>query len=181
MDNPYKTPEADLGIADLSDFSGGPLEAGAPAPQWTPAPGGHRWVAYFADSLLIFGSSFALVFVLSFLEELGSVSVLELVPEQLLGMVFMVPAVFVFGTMEGSSWQGSPGKKLMGLRVVGLHGDDIDLETALKRNAIKWMGLSFCGLLAFTAMGGTGSSVWDRAAGTRVVKRRGGTGRASAR
>jgi uncharacterized RDD family membrane protein YckC len=160
MDNPYQAPESELqplspevGEAELLDY--------------IPATTGVRWGAYMLDSLIVVPFSVLLV-VVAFMV-LGE-EVADAIPSQAYGLVTMLPTALVFGLLEGSGWQGSPGKKLLGLRVVTLTGEDLDTSTAIKRNLAKYVGLGFCGLLSFTVLGGEGKSLWDNMAGTRVVR-----------
>ena len=174
MDNPYKAPASELTLNDLSD----PADAVAadgnfdPLADWTPATSGQRFGAYFIDGFLVTAVVFGLTFALIVLAELaGSPDIVDVVPDQVFGLIVMVPVAVIFGLMESSGMQGSLGKKLLGLRVITVDGRDLDQPTAMKRNFIKFMGLGLCGLLGFTVLGGEGKSLWDNQASTRVVKR----------
>ena len=172
MDNPYKAPTSEL---ELDNFSETGVAIGNldPLAEWTPASSAQRVGAYIIDGFLM---AFAMVALSVGLVVLGALAgvpeIFELVPEQLLGMIMMLPVAVIFGMMESSSMQGSLGKKVLGLRVITVDGYDLDQQTAMKRNFIKFLGLSICGLLSFTALGGTGKSLWDKQASTRVVKRK---------
>ena len=73
------------------------------------------------------------------------------------------------GLFEGSSWQATPGKRLLGLRVIRLNGNRVCRARAMRRNLFKSLGLSACGIIVVTVFHALGRSIWDRAAGTVVV------------
>ena len=165
VDNPYSAPEAELqdlvSEEEVSQFY-----------EHEPAPTGHRFLAYFIDGLIALPMSIGVLGgLLLFGTMIMGEAWLDAVPEQIIGFLAAVPSGIVFGLIEGSGWQATPGKKLLGLRVVQLDGRDLDPSTAIKRNLAKYMGLTLCGLLAFSVLGGAGKSVWDNFAQTRVVKR----------
>jgi len=170
VDNPYKAPEAELKLEGTS----GLLAAGdeLPLDHWIPASTGLRFVGYLIDGAVMVAVVFAFSIVAGLgLELVGVLDAVSALPDQVLGFVMMVPVALIFGFLEGSGLQGSLGKKVLGMRVVTTMGGEIDLATAMKRNFAKWLGLGFCGFLAFTVLGGEGRSMWDHVAHTRVVKR----------
>lgn len=161
MDNPYQAP-----TAELTDIR----ELGAPVDMldYTPASSWQRFAANLVDSFLVM--PFTVVLVVLAILVLGEDTV-DQVPGQAFGFVTMIPSAIGFGLLESSGWQASPGKKLLGLRVVRDDGHAVDASVAIKRNMAKYVGLSFCGLLAFSVLGGEGRSIWDNYATTRVVRR----------
>jgi len=168
VDNPYRTPDAELSPVEAEYPPGGDV-----LDQWIPASNWNRLGGYLIDGFVVFGIVLVLGFALGIALELGGGGAAQFddVPDQVFGMVMMVPVALFFGFLEGSGLQASLGKKALGMRVVTLSGEELDLATAMKRNFVKWLGLGICGLLAFTVLGGEGSSAWDKVAGTRVVKR----------
>jgi uncharacterized RDD family membrane protein YckC len=165
VDNPYTPPEAELQDLVVEEKVSGFLEH-------EPASSGHRFLAYFIDGMIALPVSIGVLVALLLLGTLVMGEAwLDAVPEQLIGFLAAVPSAIVFGLIEGSGWQASPGKKLLGLRVVQIDGRDLDPGTALQRNFAKYMGMTLCGLFAFSVLGGSGKSIWDNFAKTRVVKR----------
>jgi uncharacterized RDD family membrane protein YckC len=87
------------------------------------------------------------------------------------------------GTLfEASTWQATPGKRWLGLRVMEAHGRRVDWRRAAARQAVRalplalwtiqphweWLAAAACGAL-IGAVGGRGRTLWDRAAGTSVI------------
>jgi len=161
MDNPYQAPTAELGDVPVDVEAVDILDL-------TPASSWQRFIANFIDSLIVTPFTVGVV-VVAFLV-LGEETA-DAIPSQVYGLVTMIPSAIAFGMIEGSSWQASPGKKLLGLRVVRDTGEAVDSSTAIKRNMAKYVGLGICGFLAFSVLGGEGRSIWDNYATTRVMKR----------
>ncbi|RME24414.1 MAG: RDD family protein [Deltaproteobacteria bacterium] len=93
---------------------------------------------------------------------------------RLLIMVFQVGALglqVLYGAVfESSPWQATPGKKLMGLKVVRSDGSRPGFGTALGRNVAKWVSLNFCWLLGIVVLlDDEARGIWDRVVSTRVV------------
>ncbi len=85
--------------------------------------------------------------------------------------VFALLALLWFTAFEGSPWQATPGKRLLGLRVV----DDDGLPPGVVRSALRnaagllsWLSLNIGHLLA--ARGPRHQALHDRIAGVRVVR-----------
>jgi uncharacterized RDD family membrane protein YckC len=79
-------------------------------------------------------------------------------------------------------WQGTPGKKLLGLRITGLDGERINICQSFMRHlgfsVFWWLMVPlmlFIGVLVLAVpiaalwLMGDGRSPWDSMAGTRVV------------
>lgn len=169
MDNPYKAPKSELGL--LSPASGS--EDVEPLDKWIPASNGLRLGGYLIDSVLCFGMIVVFFVVLALGSELFGIESewVFAVPDELVGIATMIPLAFISGLLEGSELQASLGKKVLGLRVVTLSGEDLDVATSMKRNFTKWLGLGVCGLLALSVYRNNGSSWWDSISGTLVVRR----------
>ena len=166
--DPYRAPRSDV--------------AGSGATAWDslaslPPPHGKRWLASFLDNLFIMVPAMMLMF--------GIVALAVVVegdrgePGLLVDAAgLMVQLVFVFGQMlygavfESSGWHATPGKRLMGLQVVGEDGQFLSFGKAFGRNAAKSIGLSMCGLIAISVLADDQHrGLWDRVASTRVVSR----------
>jgi uncharacterized RDD family membrane protein YckC len=82
----------------------------------------------------------------------------------------LVAQVLYGALFEASSWQATPGKRLLGLRVISEAGGRLSLPQALIRNATKALGLLLCNFLAFSVLvDDKRRGVWDRVVGTRVI------------
>lgn len=96
--------------------------------------------------------------------------VLDMVLPFLLGYAVLALAWHVIG--ERSSWQGSPGKHLMGLQVTDLQGRRLSLSRALLRHAasgLSWLTLNLGHALALLPP--RKRALHDYIAGARVVVR----------
>lgn len=85
---------------------------------------------------------------------------------------FALLALVWFTAFEGSRWQATPGKRLLGLQVVDDDGLPPGLVRAALRNAaglLSWLSLNIGHLLAARAP--RHQALHDRIAGTRVVRR----------
>jgi uncharacterized RDD family membrane protein YckC len=159
MLNPYAPPQT-----DLEDQRGNP--GAVQARVHPPAPLVRRGLAALLDQLLATAITGLLLVPLSMVTPAQtSVWVDGL---SALGLILIIG--LSFGLLEGSGWQATPGKKLLGLRVIRHTGGRVSRSKALKRNLFKYLGLNLCGLLAITAVNSSGRSIWDRAIGTRVVQ-----------
>jgi len=86
--------------------------------------------------------------------------------------VFALLALVWFTAFEGSRWQATPGKRLLGLQVVDDDGLPPGIVRAGLRNAaglLSWLSLNIGHLLAARAP--RHQALHDRIAGTRVVRR----------
>lgn len=86
-------------------------------------------------------------------------------------LVFALLSLAWFAGFEASSRQGTPGKRLLGLRVVDAHGRGIGLLRAVQRHlagALSWLTLNIGHLLA--AVPPRRQALHDRIAGTQVVQ-----------
>ena len=135
----------------------------------------HRWFAVLIDGVLVVIPGITAMFAV------GALGVaISARDEQAPGLASALYGVvqlgilalqLAYGTLfEASSWQATPGKRLMGMRVVTPEGGRLTLSAALGRNLVKSLGLAACSLLAFTVLTDSQQrGVWDRVAGTRVV------------
>lgn len=95
------------------------------------------WIRFWAAlvDLLVLAPPLVLVlFLISFGEE--NVDGLGLIA-QLIFSFIIYP--FYFSFFESSSWQATPGKRLLGLRVTDLNGYRISLSRAIRRNVSKFL------------------------------------------
>ena len=153
MDNPYKPPSAEF---VLPPAHGRTLVH-------PPATALRRGFAAAIDQLL------SILLTAVFMLPLAGETLDELWVSQLLGVGGLLTSSVIFGLLEGSRWQASPGKKLLGLRVIRLDGGPVHRGRALQRNLFKSIGLSACGLIVITVFTSPGRSIWDRATDTMVV------------
>lgn len=86
-------------------------------------------------------------------------------------LVFALVSLVWFPAFEGGAWQATPGKRVLGLRVI----DDDALAPGYTRSALRqaagllsWLSLNFGHALA--AMPPRHQALHDRIAGTRVVR-----------
>ena len=71
---------------------------------------------------------------------------------------------------EPSAWQGTLGKKLMGIKVVARSGRPLNSARAAQRNAFKFISTLACGLGFFWMLWSKNKATWhDSVAGARVV------------
>ena len=160
MTNPYQPPTAELSSPEQFE---GPVDGLAlPAASAT-----RRFFAWIIDSVI----PLSVVVVASLILDVTvSEETFNRIPDKLYGIAIQIPSAFIVARFEGSSWQASPGKKLLGLRVVRLDGGPVAPDVALSRNLSKYISLSICGLLGFTVLREAGNSWWDNRAATRVVR-----------
>lgn len=165
--DPYRAPDSSLGpksygSTDLWDTM--------------PAPHGKRWLASFLDNMFILIPLLVILVgggvMIGMTSDSGDIGPLG----DLLGLLFQFAAVggqIVYGTVfESSDWHATPGKRLLGLEVVHEDGEYLSFAQALGRNAAKFVGLTMCGLIAFTVlMDDAHRGLWDRMASSRVVVR----------
>src|SRR5690606_34911516 len=88
----------------------------------------------------------------------------------LLGYALLALLVHVGG--ELSPWQGSPGKRLLGLKVTGMAGERLPWPRVLLRHAaglLSWLSLNLGHAMA--ALPPDRQALHDRIAGARVVAR----------
>lgn len=164
--NPYQSPDAVLADEPLVLTDPDELQP----PTLT-----SRFAASFVDNMLLGVVFFVGAFGLSFLMELIEPG------NETLGMlvgvgaqVAMVGLQAVYGALfEASGWHATPGKRLLGLVVVDERGEWLDLSRSAARSVVKNLSLSLCGLLAISVLLDTPRQrgVWDRVAGSRVVRR----------
>jgi uncharacterized RDD family membrane protein YckC len=156
--NPYAAPEAPITpvVLDGDDL---PL-----------ASLGWRFVAFWIDYVFVAGAVYALVHGMQF----GGHAVADWLrasawfharsPDDplilvvavvggatFLGVVLGVPITGV-AWLESSRWQATPGKRLLGLRVVNLQGGRVRFGQAMARTMLKVCGLLLYGLGALPAL-----------------------------
>jgi uncharacterized RDD family membrane protein YckC len=79
---------------------------------------------------------------------------------QLLGFLTMtLPVAAYFTLCEASKFRGTPGKKAVGLRVVGADGQRLGLGAAVVRNLVKFLPWEFGHLVAQQAVFSTESGM----------------------
>lgn len=157
-DNPYQAPQADVLL---------PTETAGDLDDWATPGLGKRWLAYFIDQILMIVVAVVIMVVVGFA---AGESAIDAIPDQVFGLIIAGIATFAYGAMEGSAWHATPGKKLLGMVVIKSDGTFMDSGEALKRNAAKWIGLSICGLLAFSVFfDDKRRGTWDKVSATRTV------------
>ena len=121
-------------------------------PQGQPLPTGPvyagfwiRFLAYIIDALILGAMTTPL---LMFLGSTG-------VGEESGNLMGIIISWMYFAVFESSDWQGTPGKKALGLVVTDEAGRKISMIRATKRYAAKILGMLFLGvgifMVAFTA------------------------------
>ena len=132
-----------------------------------------RFLAYFIDTLLMSAIFFPLGLVLGL--AIGASGGDENSPLlELAGSLSRVVSIAVgwlyFSVLESSSWQGSVGKKLLGLRVTDLNGQRISFGKATGRYFGKILSAMIC-LIGFIMAAFTEKqqALHDMMAGTLVV------------
>lgn len=172
MENPFESPasprtdsSSTSSVVDLTDF--------------VPAPHVSRWLANAIDSVVVIVVFFAFALLLGFAIGLvGELTGMSNAADQLEDMITVALLVVfvalygVLGLVEGSSWQASPGKRLLGLRVVHASGRDIKILEGVGRQFVKVVTLNLCGLAALVCLEEPARrGVWDFLLSTRVVKK----------
>lgn len=142
-------------MADISTLSGPPY----PAIEREPYAGfWRRLTAFLVDLAMLTAIAYGLSYLLS-----APFAVLA-------GLaVFLV----YFTLFEASAWEATPGKKLLGLRVLDLDREPLSWQRALARNALKAVSAG-SGLAGFVIAAWTPSkqAVHDLMASTLVLRRR---------
>lgn len=97
--------------------------------------------------------------------------------------VAAVGVLALAGTLfETSTWQATPGKRWLGLRVMEANGRKMDWRRAAARHAVRalplalwtlqprweWLAVAACAAL-IGAFGRRGRTLWDRLAGASVI------------
>jgi uncharacterized RDD family membrane protein YckC len=158
--NPYQAPQADVLL---------PTETAGDLEDWATPGLGKRWLAYFIDQILMIVVA---VVIMVLVGAVAGEAAIDAIPDQVFGLVIAGIATFAYGAMEGSAWHATPGKKLLGMVVIKDDGTFMDSGEALKRNAAKWIGLSICGLLAFSVyFDPQRRGTWDKVSASRTVVR----------
>ncbi len=137
-----------------------------------PAAFSDRLVAFFCDLALILLLYYAIT--LAFVH--GAPRLLE---RPAVSEFWRYTAVLVFvlyHAVLGSSGRRTPGKALLGVRVVGADGADLSFPRALARSAASLISTAALGLGFLWALGGTRRAWHDRLAGTSVIETRAKTG-----
>jgi uncharacterized RDD family membrane protein YckC len=134
-----------------------------------------RWLASIVDSMIVgIVSLFAI-----FLPLIGLAVVVDPGETVLMAVVAVavlayIAAIIGYGTyFEGGPDGATPGKKMLGLRVVDPNGHKLDHVHARKRNVAKvvLMNLPYISLLfVLPIFGSTRRTGWDRLAATQVIK-----------
>ncbi len=129
-----------------------------------------RLVAYVLDQLILVGFFSIVTFVASFI--LGSIRVGEYTEIFVFGLVFLFNVMIYFVYYLGF-WMlagQTPGKSLMGLRIVRSDGDRLNLRRAIIRLAGYWLSatLLFLGYL-MVLVDARRQALHDKLAGTLVI------------
>ena len=169
MDNPFEAPaRAGTGPSALD------LDA------FVPAGHGARFAANLIDSVLVVVVFYVLAILIGVaIGVISEASGADLPANPDLEQVLTIPLLalifslyVLMGLIEGSSWQATPGKRLVGLRVVHASGRDISLGEGVGRQLLKVFLLNLCGLLGLVCLEEPARrGVWDMALSTRVVQR----------
>ncbi len=133
-----------------------------------------RFLAYFIDSLLTtvvllaLGTVLGVLIVASGAEENGEMLALA---QAMLRIVSIIVGWIYFSWLESSPWQGTLGKKMLGLRVTDLNGNRISFGKASGR----YFGKILSGLIlligfVMVAFTEKKQALHDQLAGTLVVK-----------
>lgn len=191
-------PDLDVGAAAATRPRSGPMAARpsaavvAPRPAaWTPsetrptlviAGMGKRVMAHLVDTFALGGMTYGLwwIWYRSTLKRFEHAPPTHLTESQLdnlgvsvLGMVGVVTVIsFLYYVLPTTIWGWSPGKKLMGLKVVNADGDTPSLGRVVLREVLgKWVSSMFCSigyLMAF--FDPEHRALHDRIATTTVVE-----------
>ncbi|WP_428897253.1 putative membrane protein YckC [Parelusimicrobium proximum] len=90
-----------------------------------------RFVAVFVDGIILTAFLFGAAIVLSVI--LGGSE-----PGQTIGSFAILAAIFLYNPVfESSSWQATPGKKVMGIKVTDMAGNPVSFWRAVARNLCK--------------------------------------------
>lgn len=168
MDNPFEAPVASgasSSARDLADFM--------------PAGHGARFAANLIDTVLVLVLFYMFAIVLGLamriLAEVGGASLDRQTVETAISLPLLVSFFgfyLILGLIEGSSWQASPGKRLLGLRVIHASGRDIGMAEGVGRQFLKFFLLNLCGLAALVCLEEPAHrGLWDMLLSTRVVQR----------
>jgi uncharacterized RDD family membrane protein YckC len=80
--------------------------------------------------------------------------------------------VLISFALECSTWQGSWGKRMMGIKVVNAYGEAITIQQSLQRNGVKIVAMLCFGIGFFWILFNKNRSGWyDLIAKTKVVNR----------
>ncbi len=99
-----------------------------------------RFVAYVIDSLILQGVSFAIQIVMSVMLAIPGLSDNEaaVVIVALITFVgYTIGYLVYFAAFESRGWQGTPGKKVLGIKVVDTEGNPVTFWRAMGRNVGK--------------------------------------------
>ncbi len=83
--------------------------------------------------------------------------------------IYLIWTTYSF-VKDQSTWQGTLGKKLMGIKVVDINGQRLEWKQSLIRNLGKWMGLPLVLLILWPLIDRKGQGLYDKIAKTYVVK-----------
>lgn len=101
--------------------------------------------AYLIDCLCIMAYAGLLFLFVVFvmqpsMEAAARVSTTQALQQQAIGLIVLtLPVVMTLAWMEAGRWQGTLGKRLLGLRVMRVDGDPLRFSRSLGRNALKFL------------------------------------------
>lgn len=168
MDNPFEAPVSANAFAKTNDLA-----------DYEAAGHGARIGAYLIDTVIVMVVVAVLIFAVAFLvasfgAQTGAAVLDEPLAEQIttIAVYVVVAATYIaLGLIEGSSWQGSPGKRLLGLRVIHASGRDITPAEGVGRQFLKAIILNLCGLAGLVCLEEPARrGPWDFVLSTRVVR-----------
>ncbi|MCX8166243.1 MAG: RDD family protein [Candidatus Micrarchaeota archaeon] len=94
-----------------------------------------RIVAFVIDSIILGVVAFLFLVVSGFSMVAGGATLSPLAA--ITPILFMIFAIAYFLVTEGMMWSASPGKKIVGIKIVKEDGSNLDLVTALIRLVVK--------------------------------------------
>ncbi|MDR0291583.1 MAG: RDD family protein [Elusimicrobium sp.] len=123
-------------------------------------------IIFFVASPLII----AVLAILTFLTIMGDSFFLMMLLVAGIGLVFNLIAALIPSFFDSSAWQGTPGKKIMGIKICDVNGKRISLGRAFVRNVAKNLSIqSIIGVC--TALFTANKQAWhDMAADTAVIE-----------
>ncbi len=167
-------------MSDENPFaSPGGLPSGAAEDgEYIDAGSGRRFLAYLFDTVLWVGVVFTLWMAVAMVFAIQDPQGFDIWLEQYDGVIDLVSRVLSFAipiaygaVFESSPLQATPGKLLLGLKVLNKHGEAPDFAECLTRNTYKTFVVNCCcGIFALTAWGDK-PGFWNEQTGDRVVRK----------
>jgi uncharacterized RDD family membrane protein YckC len=122
-----------------------------------------RLVAYIIDAIIIGIPVGIVILILSIVTDNGFIG-------NILGPIVLI---IYTALTESSSWQGTVGKKLLGLKVVNSGGQKLSSQEALVRNSVKFLlsSITFGLIFLVPLFRSDQAAVHDLVAKTKVLKK----------